>query len=105
MLMPMKKPRGQELTLEQQLTNQALHHGPALQRSINCAGVKRVALPPRWPNLNAYAERWVRSIQEECLSRLILCGEASLRQALTQYVAHVHHERNHQGKGNVLLFP
>jgi putative transposase len=47
----------------------------------------------------------VRSIKEECLSRLILFGEASLRHALTQYVAHFHHERNHQGKGNVLLFP
>ena len=65
----------------------------------------RVLLPPRSPNLNAYAERWVRSIKEECLSRLIPFGEASLRHALTQYVAHFHHERNHQGKDNVLLFP
>jgi len=64
-----------------------------------------VPLPPRSPHLNAYTERWVRSIKEECLSRLILCGEASLRHVLTPYVAHVHHERNHQGKGNVLLFP
>ena len=62
-------------------------------------------LPPRSPNLNAYAERWVRSVKEECLSRLILFGEASLHHALTQYVAHFHHERNHQGKGNALLFP
>ncbi len=60
---------------------------------------------PRSPNLNAYAERWVRSVKEECLSRLILCGEASLQHALHEYVAHYHHERNHQGKGNVLLFP
>ena len=67
--------------------------------------MKRVPLPPRSPNLNAYAERWVRSIKEECLSRLILFGEASLRHALTQYVEHFHSERNHQGKGNVLLFP
>ena len=42
---------------------------------------------------------------QECLSRLILFGEASLRHALTQYVAHFHHERNHQGKANALLFP
>jgi putative transposase len=47
----------------------------------------------------------VRSVKEECLSHLILFGEASLRHALTQYVEHFHHERNHQGKGNVLLFP
>jgi len=78
---------------------------PVFQQLIDAAGVKRVPLPPRSPNLNAYAERWVRSIKEECLSRLILFGEASLRHALTQYVAHFHHERNHQGKGNVLLFP
>ena len=80
-------------------------YGPAFQQIIDTAGVKRVSLPPRSPNLNAYAERWVRSVKEECLSRLILFGEASLRHALTPYVAHVHHERNHQGKGNVLLFP
>ena len=78
---------------------------PAFQQIIDTAGVTRVPLPPRSPNLNAYAERWVRSVKEECLSRMILCGEASLRHALTQYVAHFHHERNHQGKGNVLLFP
>ena len=78
---------------------------PAFPQIIDAAGVKRVPLPPRSPNLNAYAERWVRSIKEECLSRLILFGEASLRHALTQYVEHFHSERNHQGKGNVLLFP
>ena len=78
---------------------------PAFQQTIDAAGVTRVPLPPRSPNLNAYAERWVRSVKEECLSRLILFGEASLRHALTQYVPHFHHERNHQGKGNVLLFP
>ncbi len=64
-----------------------------------------MVLPPRSPHLHAYAERWVRSVKEECLSRLILFGEASLHHALAQYVAHFHHERNHQGKGNVLLFP
>ena len=77
----------------------------AFQQRIDAAGVKRVPLPPRSPNLNAYAERWVRSVKEECLSQLILFGEASLRHALMQYVEHFHHERNHQGKGNVLLFP
>ena len=78
---------------------------PAFQQIIDAAGVTRVSLPARSPNLNAYAERWVRSVKGECLSRLIFFGEASLRHALTQYVVHFHHERNHQGKGNVLLFP
>src|SRR5215471_9674361 len=78
---------------------------PAFQQIIDDAGVERVVLPPRSPNLNAYAERWVRSVKEECLAQLILFGEASLRHALHEYVEHFHHERNHQGKGNVLLFP
>jgi putative transposase len=47
----------------------------------------------------------VRSVKEECLSRLILFGEASLWHALQESVEHYHHERNHQGKGNLLLFP
>ncbi len=55
--------------------------------------------------MNAYAERWVRSVKEECLSKLILFGECSLRRALQHYVAHYHEERNHQGKENLLLFP
>ena len=78
---------------------------PAFQQLIDTAGVTRIPLPPRSPNLNAYAERWVRSAKDEALSRLILFGEASLRHVLAQYGEHVHHERNHQGKGNVLLFP
>jgi putative transposase len=78
---------------------------PAFQHILDEAGVKRVPLPPRSPNLNAYAERWVRSVKEECLAQLILFGEASLQHALHEYVEHYHYERNHQGKGNVLLFP
>mgnify|MGYP006320985505 CR=1 FL=1 len=78
---------------------------PAFQQLLDATGVTRVPLPPRSPNLNAYAERWVRSVKEECLSRVILFGEASLRHALHEYVEHYHHERNHQGKENVLLFP
>ena len=67
--------------------------------------VEPLVLPARSPNLNAYAERWVRSVKEECLSKVILFGERSLRRALSEYVEHFHAERNHQGKGNVLLFP
>ena len=64
-----------------------------------------LVLPACSPNLNAYAERWVRSVKEECLCKVILFGERSLRRALSEYVEHFHAERNHQGKGNVLLFP
>jgi hypothetical protein len=75
-------------------------------RAIIASGqVEPLALPARSPNLNAYSERWVRSVKEECLSKIILFGERSLRRALSEYVEHYHAERNHQGKGNVLLFP
>jgi hypothetical protein len=67
--------------------------------------VKTLPLPARSPNLNAFAERWVKSVKDECLSKLILFGEASLRRTLREYLVHYHVERNHQGKGNVLLFP
>jgi putative transposase len=72
---------------------------------IESASVKTLQLPTRSPNLNAHSERWVRSVREECLSKLILFGERSLRRAMREYVAHYHAERNHQGKSNVLLFP
>ena len=68
-------------------------------------GVTPVRLPPRSPNLNPHAERWVRSVKDECLSKLILFGEPALRTALRGYVEHFHGERNHQGKDNLLLFP
>ena len=75
-------------------------------RAIIASGqVEPLVLPTRSPNLNAYAERWVRSVKHECLSKVILLGEGSLRRALSEYVEHYHAERNHQGKGNVLLFP
>jgi putative transposase len=75
-------------------------------RAIIASGqVEPLVLPAHSPNLNAYAERWVRSVKEECLSKVVLFGERSLRRALNEYVEHYHAERNHQGKGNVLLFP
>ena len=77
----------------------------AFRRLIKSSDVEPLKLPARSPNLNAYAERWVRSVKEEALSKLILIGEASLRHVLREYVTHFHEERNHQGKGNVLLFP
>jgi hypothetical protein len=68
-------------------------------------GVKPVRCPVRALNCNAVAERFVRSIKGECLDRMILFGEASLRRALREYVLHFRSERNHQGVGNRLLQP
>ena len=73
--------------------------------TVRSGHVEPLKLPARSPNLNAYAERWVKSVKDECLSKLILFGEASLRRALRNYLAHYHGERNHQGKDNVVLFP
>ena len=66
-------------------------------------GVEVIRLPPKSPNLNAYAERFVRSIKDECLNRMIFIGEASLRRAIAEFMKHYHGERNHQGLGNRLI--
>jgi putative transposase len=77
----------------------------SFRATLTSGGVKPIQLPAQSPNINAFAERWVRSIKQECLSKLILFGEASLWRVLTEYSRHYHGERNHQGKGNQLLFP
>jgi transposase InsO family protein len=69
------------------------------------AGVRIVRTPIQAPNANAYAERFVRSIREECLDRLILIGERRLLHVLKEFVVHYHEERNHQGLGNDLIAP
>ena len=68
-------------------------------------GIGSVKLPPQSPNLNAYAERFVRTIKESCLDRMILFGERSLRRVIREFMAHYHLERNHQGLGNRLITP
>ena len=73
--------------------------------SLDREGVKPVRCPVRAPNCNAFAERFVRSIREECLDRMILFSEVSLRRALRAYVIHYHSERNHQGLGNKIITP
>jgi putative transposase len=77
----------------------------AIDDILRAAGIQPVLLPPRSPNLNAYCERWIESVRAELLSRLILFGERLLRHRMENYIAHFHAERNHQGKGNIVLFP
>ena len=67
------------------------------------SGIESVKLPPRSPNLNAHAERFVRTIKEGCLERMIFFGEDSLRKSIREFVAHYHLERNHQGLNNRLI--
>jgi transposase InsO family protein len=78
---------------------------PAFQRLLDDAGIQRVPLPPRSPNLHAYAERWVRSVKSAVLSKLVLFGEQTLRHALSHYLCHYHEERPHQGIGNIIPCP
>jgi len=70
---------------------------------IEKQGVEVIRLPPKSPNLNASAERFVRTIKSECLDRMIFIGEASLRRAVAQFITHYHTERNHQDLGNRLI--
>ena len=64
-----------------------------------------VLLPPKSPNLNAFMERWFRSLKSESLSRMIFFGKRSLERAVAEYVEHYHVERNHQGLENALIEP
>ena len=75
----------------------------AVRRRFADAGIRVVLTPARAPNANAYAERFVRSLKEECLDRMIPLGERHFRHALTEFVEHYHRERNHQGLDNRLI--
>ena len=75
----------------------------AYREILTSGGVHPIRLPPKSPNLNAYAERFVRSIKEECLQRVVPLGEGHLRLLVREYVEHYNHERNHQGLDNQLL--
>ena len=77
----------------------------AMAYMLGAYGVEPVKLPPRSPNLNAYAERFVRSIKHECLNRIVPIGERHLQAAIDAYVDHYNRERPHQGLGNELLAP
>ena len=74
-----------------------------VRRRLRNAGIRVVLIPERAPNANAYAERFERSIKEECLDRIIPIGERHFRQAIAEFVEHYHCERNHQGLDNRLI--
>ena len=78
---------------------------PAFRQMIIDAGTNLARLPPRSPNLNAFAERWIRGIRERCLDRMIFFGEPSLRRTIDSYLIHYHRERNHKGLDNQLIDP
>jgi transposase InsO family protein len=75
----------------------------AFKALLEPGGVNTVKLPVRSPDLNAYAESFVRSIKEERLAQIIPLGERHLRTAVNEYTEHYHLERNHQGLDNELI--
>jgi putative transposase len=75
----------------------------AVRQLLETSGVRIIRTPFRAPNCNAYAERFVRSIKEECLKRVVPLGERHFRRTLAEFLVHYHRERNHQGLGNELI--
>jgi transposase InsO family protein len=74
-----------------------------VHRLLKEAGIRVVVTPERAPNANAHAGRFVRSIKDECLDRIVPIGERHFRRAIAEFVEHYHRERNHQGLGNQLI--
>ncbi|MFO0475956.1 MAG: integrase core domain-containing protein [Alphaproteobacteria bacterium] len=75
------------------------------RKTLASAGCENVLTAVRAPNMNAVAERFVKTIKDECPSKMVFFGEGMLRRALAEFVEHYHTERNHQGLGNRLLRP
>ncbi len=75
----------------------------SFRETLGSSGVETVRLSARSANLNAYSERFVRSVKSECLAQIIPLGERHLRHAVREYAQHYHFERNHQGIGTGLI--
>lgn len=67
------------------------------RKILKCEGIKPVRIGPRRPNQNAIAERFVRTIKEECLSRFLVFGEDHLRHLIRTFVDYYHAMRSHRG--------
>jgi len=80
-------------------------HCEAFRDMLEQEGTHCLRLPPRSPNLTPHIERFMRSIKEECLCRMIFLGEESLRGAVSNFLHHYHRERNHQGLDNQIIDP
>ncbi len=75
------------------------------RKTLDDSGVEVIRTRIGCPQQNGYAERFVKSIQTECLDHFIFLGEKPLRRAVESYLDHYHHERNHQGLDNLIPFP
>jgi putative transposase len=75
-------------------------YGPDFDAVLEAEGVRVKPVEYQAPNQNAFAERWVQTVKEECLGRFVIFGEAHLRHLLSEFLAHYHGERPHQALGN-----
>jgi putative transposase len=76
---------------------------PKFKAILECSGIEILLTAYRAPNMNAFAERFVRSIRSECLGQMVFVGQASLDRAIADFVAHYHDERSHQGIDNEIV--
>jgi putative transposase len=74
---------------------------PSFFDILKSEGIKRIKIPPYSPNLNAFAERWVRTVKESCLDHILIRSEKHLRDVMKEFILHYNHERPHQGLGGV----
>jgi putative transposase len=74
---------------------------PEFRSVLESDGIEFRPIPPRAPNMNPYAEVWVRRIKEECLSHFIVFGESHLRYIMERWLTYYHRFRPHQGLGNM----
>ena len=79
----------------------------AFDDALQANGMRVRRLRPLSPNLNAFVERWIQSIKQECLDHFIVLGETHLNHLVSEYVHYYQTERPHQGIdiGNELLIP
>ncbi len=80
-------------------------YGPQFRRILTDRGLKSVRTSVRSPDMNSIAERWVKSLKEECLGHVVMLNEAMLREYVHSYVTHYNAERPHQGIGNRPIGP
>lgn len=75
----------------------------AFKSIVASASVEVLLTAYQAPNMNAHAERFIRSIKSECLGQMIFLGQRPLDRAIKEFVEHYHDERSHQGIGNRLV--
>ena len=72
---------------------------------LQSAGIEHIKSMPMAPNFSPFVERFIRSIKSECLDRMLIFGEKHLRYCISEYMAHYHTERAHQGLDNEIIDP